>query len=349
LVFGLYVHIPFCAKRCDYCAFATWTDRHHLHDRYLAALRGDAQRWLGNISDLTSIFVGGGTPSIVDPVVLCEVLDVLPRVDGCEVSIECNPDDVTDELIGAYADGGVGRISLGVQSLDPSVLAILGRSHDPAAVQRAVGYVRRHGLDCNLDVIYGSVGETVESWRSTIEGVAALEPDHVSAYGLTVEAGTPLALTPERYPDDDDQATKYEIADTVLTAAGFGNYEISNWSQAGHECRHNQLYWSQGDYVGLGCAAHSHRDGRRWWNLRTPERYCDAVERGESVEAADELLDAETRRVERLQLQLRMREGVPRDALDGEELGDLVVLRDDRWVLSQRGRLLANQVALRLK
>ncbi len=170
----------------------------------------------------------------------------------------------------------------------------------------------------------------------------------VSAYGLTVEPGTPLADTPERHPDDDDQADKYVVADEALGAAGLVSYEISNWARPGFECRHNLLYWSQGEYLGVGCAAHSHRDGTRWWNVRTPERYVEAITNGRSPMAAEERLDAADRRIEALQLALRTRDGVPVDALP-DELEDLVERRGDRLVLTVRGRLLANEVAVRLK
>ncbi|HYF44938.1 MAG TPA: hypothetical protein VD926_01930, partial [Acidimicrobiales bacterium] len=170
----------------------------------------------------------------------------------------------------------------------------------------------------------------------------------VSAYGLTVEPGTPLADDPGRHPDDDLQADEYELADQLLTAAGLDWYEVSNWAKPGHECRHNQLYWSQGEYLAIGCAAHGHRDGRRFWNLRTPERYVEAVEAGRSVEAADERLDPDARRVEGLQLALRLRSGVPADALPVDDLDGLVTVEQDRAVLTRRGRLLANEVALRL-
>jgi oxygen-independent coproporphyrinogen-3 oxidase len=171
----------------------------------------------------------------------------------------------------------------------------------------------------------------------------------VSAYALTIEAGTPLASQPERHPDDDDQADKYEVVDDLLTAAGLANYEISNWAQAGHECRHNLLYWRQEDYRGFGCAAHSHAAGRRWWNVRTPDRYIDLVNEGRSTEAAGETLDAASRRFERYELMLRMRDGVPLDALDGDALPGLVEHVGDRWVLTRPGRLLANEIATRLR
>jgi len=313
--FGVYVHIPFCTSRCDYCAFATWTDRHHLQHQYLDALRSDIER--AGLPPVTSVFVGGGTPTLVDPHGLARVLQAIPTVAGAEVTVECNPDDVTHDVMGVYAAAGVNRVSIGVQSMVPAVLASLGRSHQPENVVRAVGAVRAAGISTfNLDLIYGAAGESLADWRTTVEQALALEPPHVSAYALTVEAGTPLFDEPARHPDDDDLADKYELADDLLVAAGRPNYEVSNWAMPGHECRHNILYWQQGDYRGFGSAAHSHAAGRRWWNLRTPERYIAAVEADSSTEAAGESLDAETQRVEGLQLALRMRSGVPAETLD---------------------------------
>jgi oxygen-independent coproporphyrinogen-3 oxidase len=179
--------------------------------------------------------------------------------------------------------------------------------------------------------------------------VLALSPPHVSAYALTIEAGTPLAEDPSRHPDDDDLADKYELADDLLTAAGLTNYEVSNWAVPGHECRHNILYWRQGNYRGFGSAAHSHHNGHRWWNVRTPERYIAAVRAEESTEAAGETLDDETRRIEGLQLALRMRDGVPSAALDVDDLDGLVDSDGQRVRLTRRGRLLANEVSLRLR
>lgn len=346
--FGVYVHIPFCVKRCDYCAFATWTDRHHLQQQYLDALQTDIERSLDRAA--TSIFVGGGTPTLVDPVHLGRVIDSIPRAQNAEVTVECNPDDVTDELLATYLDAGVNRVSIGVQSMVPHVLAALGRWHHPDNVEHAVESVRRSGVRTwNIDLIYGGAGETSADWEHTVREAIELGPPHISAYGLTVEPGTPLAAQPERHPDDDDLADKYELADDLFTAAGRQNYEVSNWAMPGEESQHNRLYWLQGDYLGFGAAAHSHRAGRRWWNLRTPERYIAAVEAGESTEAAGESLDDETRRVEGLQLAIRMREGVPVAALDADDLGDLVERTGDRVVLTRRGRLLANQVSLRLR
>jgi len=269
------------------------------------------------------------------------------------VTVECNPETVTEERLAGYAEAGVTRISLGVQSLVPSVLAALGREHDPADVGRAVAAVQAVGFaSWNLDVIYGAAGETADDWRRTLDGVLALRPPHVSAYALTVEPGTPLADDAGRAPDDDVQAEAYLAAEEAFTAAGLANYEISNWARPGHECRHNLLYWSAGEYRGFGCAAHSHAGGRRWWNVRTPERYVAAVQAGGTTEAAGEELGGPERQLEALQLAIRTRAGVPVDALssqDRRELDGLVVPDGDRLVLSVQGRLLANEVAVRLR
>jgi oxygen-independent coproporphyrinogen-3 oxidase len=352
--FGVYVHVPFCAHRCDYCAFATWTDRHHLTERYLAGVRSEIGRAVAEgLPAASSVFFGGGTPSLVPAAALMEVLDAIPRVAAAEVTVECNPDTVSDELFACYRAHGVTRISLGVQSMVPRVLGLLGRTHDPVNVSQAVDAVRRAGFPTfNLDLIYGAAGETVEEWETTLAAAVAFEPPHVSAYALTVEAGTPLADDPARHPDDDDQAEKYALADEVLGGAGLDGSEISNWARHGHECRHNLLTWAQGDYRGFGCAAHSHRAGRRWWNVRTPERYLALVEAGRPAEASGEQLGPEEQRIEGLQLSIRTRAGVPAGALSGDDLAALdgLVERDgDRVVLTRRGRLVANDVSLRLR
>jgi len=345
--------VPFCAARCDYCAFATWTDRHHLQSSYLDACLTDVERSVAaGMPAATSIFVGGGTPSLVAPERLMDVVAAVPRAAGCEVTVECNPDTVTPALAATYAAGGVNRISLGVQSMVDHVLVALGRTHDPTNVRRAVDYVRDAGIPAlNLDLIYGGAGESLDDWRRTLDEALALDPPHVSAYALTVEAGTPLADDPSRHPDDDDQAEKYLAASAALEAAGLAWYEISNWARPGHECRHNQLYWTMGEYQAFGCAGHSHRAGRRFWNVRTPERYIAAVAAGESPEAAGEQLEPDERRLEALQLAVRTRGGVPASSLPVDDLADLVSVdaAGGRAILTVRGRLLANEVALRLR
>ncbi|MBU3701858.1 MAG: radical SAM family heme chaperone HemW [Acidimicrobiia bacterium] len=353
--FGVYVHVPFCSRRCDYCAFATWSDRHHLHDQYLDAVRVDIERAVteGRLVEATSVFVGGGTPSLVDPHRLADVLAVIPTVADVEMTVECNPESVTARHVEAYRAVGVDRLSFGVQSMVPHVLVSLGRDHETTDVKRAVSTARAGGIErLNLDLIYGASTESLDDWRTTLERIIGLGPDHVSAYALTVEAGTPLADDPARHPDDDQQADAYLLAEELLSAAGYGNYEISNWARPGQECRHNLLYWDQGDYLGFGCAAHSHLAGRRWWNVRTPERYIAAVRDRASTEAAAETLDGDRRRLEGLQLALRTTAGVPRSTLDAEDLeslGDLLVVDGDRVRLSVEGRLLANEIAVRLR
>jgi putative oxygen-independent coproporphyrinogen III oxidase len=351
--FGVYVHVPFCRHRCDYCAFATFTDRDHLMVRYVEAVRAEVRREIETgMKSADTVFFGGGTPSRLAPELLMSILDVIPRTSGAEVTVECNPDDVSLEMFRVFADRGVNRISFGVQSMQGHVLASLGRTHDPENVRRGVDAARGIGLSFNLDVIYGAHGETVEDWERTVRSVVALDPPHVSAYGLTVEAGTPLADRPDNHPDDDRQAEMYEVADDLLTTAGLLNYEVSNWARPGHESRHNRVYWNQGDYRGFGSAAHSHDRGRRWWNVRTPDRYVEAIETGRSPQSSEEVLDAETRRIEGLQLALRTRGGVPIEAFaptDLELLDEMLEVVGERVVLTRRGRLMANEVSMRLR
>lgn len=354
--FGIYVHIPFCVDRCDYCAFATWTDRSHLmadYARACARQAGDAE-----LAPASSVFFGGGTPSRLPPDDFARVLAALPRRRGAEVTVECNPEDVTEGLLRCYHDAGVTRLSFGVQSMVPGVLAALGRRHHPAAVHRAVAAAGSTGFAdaYSVDLIFGAATESLDAWRCSLVEVLALDPPpaHVSAYGLTVEAGTPLARDPARHPDPDDQADKYLLAEDLLGAAGLAWYEISNWARPGAECDHNRLYWDQGDYRGIGCAAHSHHSGpdggsQRWWNVRTPERFIRMVAEGRDPRAAAEHLDAATRRWEGLTLALRTRDGVSASALpDDPDLDGLVTVVDRRAVLTVRGRLLANEVAARL-
>ena len=299
---------------------------------------------------VTSVFFGGGTPNLVPPSLLGKVLVELPLAGDAEVTVECNPDLVTPEQMQAYRTLGVNRISLGVQSMAANVLDALGRRHEPRMVAEAVSAVRRAGIpQLNLDLIYGSIGESMSDWQRTLDASIHLEPDHLSVYGLTPEPGTALGDDPSRHPDDDDMADKYLLADELLDRAGYENYEISNWARPGARCRHNLLYWRQGAYAGVGCAAHSHRDGRRFWSVRTPERFIAAISGGFSPVAGSEELTPDERQVEALQLALRTSEGVCSAALpDGvDHLTEPAGA--DRVKLTARGRLLANEVAMRLR
>ncbi len=352
---GVYVHVPFCRHRCDYCAFATYTDRDALMERYVAACVADVARAVGagELREVTSVFFGGGTPSRLPAPLLVRILAAVPLAVDAEVTVECNPEDASEARLAAYRAAGVTRMSFGAQSTVPHVLASLGRRHDPDLVPLAVEAATSTGFaHVNVDLIYGAAGETDEDWERTIGDVLSLShpPSHVSAYALTVEPGTPLARDPRRHPDDDVQASRYETVDATLSAAGYRWEEVSNWALPGHGCRHNQLYWRQGDYLGIGSAAHSHRGdacaGRRWWNVRTPERYVAAVETGRSAVAGEERVEGGERELERLMLSLRTPAGVPGAALpETEELDGLVVREHGRAVLTVRGRLLANAVS----
>lgn len=352
--FGVYVHVPFCRARCDYCAFATYTDRDHLMERYADACVTDLQRWdaAEGLPLATSIFFGGGTPSRLAPATLCRILAAVPRGEDTEVTVECNPEDADAAHLGPYRTAGVNRVSFGLQSTHAHVLEGLGRRDVPDALQRIAAAVEAAGFSrWNLDLIFGGAGETDADWRATLHAVLSLPhpPPHISAYALTVEPGTPLARARDRHPDDDTLARRYEQADAILTGAGYRWEEISNWSLPGHGCRHNQLYWEQGDYLGVGSAAHSHLDGVRWWNVRTPERYVDAVAAARPPEAGREVLSPAQREFERLSLALRTPRGVPWGSLDRvDELEGLVERRAGRAVLTVRGRLMANEVTTRI-
>ena len=359
---GVYVHIPFCAHRCDYCDFATWTDRDHLIDEYVDACVTDLRRrqTTDGLAPADTVFFGGGTPSMIPAASLARILNAIPRTAEAEVTVECNPDSTSLGALQVLASAGVNRVSFGVQSMRTHVLTILGRTHDPDNVVRAVDAARQAGIErINLDLIYGTPGETVEDWTATVQGAIALEPEHVSAYALTVEAGTPLGqdVTAGRKaaPDDDDQADKYTIVDDLLAEAGYHWYEISNWAKRGEECRHNLIYWQGGDYLAIGCAAHGKTGDRRWWNVRTPERYIAAVQEGRSAQADEEELDAAGRRDEQLALALRLRWGTAIAGLDRAVVDDLVTagllehLDPERIGLTRAGRMLANEVTVRLQ
>lgn len=343
--------MPFCRHRCDYCAFATWTDRDELADRYLEACRRHAAALAPGLPTVTSVFVGGGTPSRVDPSAVLAIIDELPLSSTAEVTIECNPEDLDATRARIYAEGGVTRVSVGVQSTVPHVLSALGRIHPVDAVAPAVAAAQGAGLEVNVDLIYGARGESTADWRTSVEAALALDPDHLSAYALTVEPGTPLWDDTDRHPSDDDQADKYALVTDLAGAAGYGWYEISNWARPGRRCRHNVLYWSMGEYVALGCAAHGHRAGVRYWHGRTPERYLAAITEGTDPVAGSERLASDARALEALQLSLRTVAGIPAGALapaDRDRLAPLLREVGDRLVLSTRGRLLANEVALHL-
>ncbi len=352
--FGVYVHVPFCARRCDYCAFATYDDRDHLQRRYVDALLVEMGRARAEgMGAATSVFFGGGTPSRLPAPWLLEVLDALELAPGAEVTVECNPEDASLERLLAYRRGGVTRMSFGVQSTQAAVLADLGRRHGIHAHEEVAAAVTEAGFATwNMDLIIGSRAEGLAEVAATLSDLLCLTtpPPHLSVYALTAEAATPLGRDPSRHPDEDATADAYDLVGATLEAAGYHFEEISNWARPGHECRHNHLYWDQGDYRGFGSAAHSHEGGRRWWNVRTPDRYLSLLERGESVLGGEERLDEATRAFERESLALRTTTGVPVEAFDSlEEIAHLVEVDQGRVRLAPQGRLLANQVIVRLR
>lgn len=365
----MYVHVPFCTVRCGYCDFNTYTadelgegaTRASYADTAITEIRRSAVE-LGR-RPVSTVFFGGGTPTQLPSDDLVRMLravdDELGLVDGAEVTTEANPDSVTPASLATLRAGGFTRISFGVQSAVPHVLAILERTHDPANVPRAVRWAREAGFEqVSVDLIYGTPGESMDDWRATLEHAVALEPNHVSAYALIVEQGTAFARRVRRgevvMPDDDETADKYLLADEQLTAAGLGWYELSNWARdEAAQCRHNILYWRSDDWRGIGPGAHSHVAGRRWWNVKHPAAYAQRLAAGESARHDGEDVDAATAQVERIMLETRLRSGLDPAVLSttglaaADDLVDraLLTVTDDRLVLTPTGRLLADAVA----
>ena len=361
---GLYVHVPFCLTRCGYCDFNTYAGLGHLAGRYTEALEKEADlaapEWHG--FSFASMFLGGGTPTTLPAGRLVKLLyDLRGRFHvepDAEITVEANPDTVDQGYLGVLLEGGVTRLSIGVQSFDHAVLGSLERVHSPEAARAAYRGARMAGFaNVNLDLIYGAEGETVNSWRRTLREAVELGPQHLSCYALTVEPATILGrrvadgLIDE--PDPDVQADMYDVACGLLGRAGYRHYELSNWAMEGFECVHNRGYWEDRAYLGLGAGAHSHRGHRRWWNVRPPSQYVSMVESGMFPTGGDELLAGEERRMERLLLGLRTAEGVPASWLDSNKADGLVEegiaqRRDGRVALTDRGMFLANEAVLEL-
>jgi putative oxygen-independent coproporphyrinogen III oxidase len=312
-----YVHVPFCARVCPYCDFAVVEGRDHLADRYLTALEteiGSAGEW----RPLDSVYVGGGTPSRFGTRRLGAVVDALRDrfglVPEAEVTLEANPEDWTPELASSAAAAGYDRVSFGGQSFDAGVLASLGRRHTPDRIDEAVRVARGEGFrSINVDLIFGTPGETLEGWVETVQHALALPIDHVSCYALTVERGTPLSRTVAAggpAPDPDMQADEYETALSLLSVAGLVRYEVSNWSRPGHVCRYNLSVWAQGEYEAFGNGAHGYRSGWRFRNHRRLDAYLERIESGESARAGSDELRGWDAEVDRLFVGLRRTAGV---------------------------------------
>jgi putative oxygen-independent coproporphyrinogen III oxidase len=372
---GVYVHVPFCAVRCGYCDFNTYTAaelgggasqlsyaRTAIAEVELAAARLAA---VGRDGPVDTVFFGGGTPTVL-PVAdlgatLRAVRDAWGLRGGAEVTTEANPDSVDAGGLADLAEAGFTRVSFGMQSAVPRVLATLDRTHDPSRLREVVGWARAAGMEVSLDLIYGTPGETLADWRVSVEAALDCGVDHVSAYALVVEPGTRMAAQVRRgvlpAPDPDDQAAKYEVADELLSAAGLKWYEVSNWARPGAECRHNLGYWRGVDWWGIGPGAHSHVAGGdralRWWNVRHPRAYADRLDAGLSPAGGREALGPVEVGTERVMLGVRLREGMAlgglgMEAAPGQLLTDGLVdpgaAAEGRLVLTRRGRLLADLV-----
>ncbi|MBI9114377.1 radical SAM family heme chaperone HemW [Sanguibacter suaedae] len=383
--FGVYLHVPFCTVRCGYCDFNTYTaselggggSQHAyavtaLSEIHLAA---DVLDRAGiPARPVSTVFVGGGTPTLLAVRDLVRMLDGVRDTwgleDGAEVTTEANPDSVTPASLAELAAGGFTRVSFGMQSAVPHVLATLERTHDPRRIPDVVRWAQDAGLDVSLDLIYGTPGESLDDWRTSVETAVATGVDHVSAYALVVEPGTKMAAQVRRgqvtLPDEDDQAEKYELADDLLTAAGLDWYEVSNWARTRDgrtaACRHNLAYWRGHDWWGVGPGAHSYvasdepgARGVRWWNVKHPSRYAARLAQGLSPAAGREILDDASAELETVMLGARLREGLVLSALSprartavathvAEGLVDGRAALDGRLVLTRRGRLLADSV-----
>lgn len=376
--FGVYVHVPFCRVRCGYCDFNTYTAQEirgvKQSDYAAQALAEIAQAREvlsatgGAPRPVATVFFGGGTPTLLPVSQLAQLLDGIRDTWGlapdAEVTTEANPDSVGPDSLAALAEAGFTRVSFGMQSAVPHVLATLERTHDPERIPLVVDWARAAGLQVSLDLIYGTPGESLDDWRVSLELALAQHPDHLSAYALIVETGTKLARQIARgevaEPDDDLQADMYELADRLLAEAGYDWYELSNWARdAGRRSRHNLAYWTGQDWWGVGPGAHSHVGGVRWWNVKHPAAYAERIAAGVSPAAGRETLDEAARRTETVLLSSRISDGLPIAELGPAGRGAVAGLIADglidgrtalrgRVVLTLDGRLLADAVVRRL-
>jgi putative oxygen-independent coproporphyrinogen III oxidase len=369
--FGIYVHVPFCTTRCGYCDFNTYTAPElgsgagamspASYPAQAIAELGFARKVLGDRDmPVRTVFFGGGTPTLLAPGAFGEILRAVDAefglAPGAEVTAEANPESVTEASLAELRAQGVTRLSFGMQSAVPGVLAVLDRVHQPGRPLACARWARAAGFEhVSLDLIYGTPGETDDDWRRSVAAAVSAAPDHVSAYALTVEDGTRLAARVRRgelaAPDDDVLAGRYVIADEMLGDAGYRWYEISNWAAGeASRCAHNMLYWTGGDWWGIGPGAHSHVGGTRWWNVRHPAAYGGRVGNGVSPGQAREVLTGAQSRLERVMLLIRLAEGCPLSLLDqpgavpGLAADGLVTVAGESVVLTRRGRLLADTV-----
>ncbi len=379
--FGMYVHVPFCASRCGYCDFNTYTVA-ELGGAAGVGYAGGASRdsfaslavaeialartVLGpSAPAVSTVFFGGGTPTLLPPADLAAILRAIEAefglAPGAEVTTEANPESVDERTLAELRAAGFTRISLGMQSAAPHVLSVLDRVHSPGRAEQCVAWARAAGFDhVSLDLIYGTPGERAQDWELSVRSAIGAGPDHISAYALIVEDGTRLAARIRRGelppPDDDEMADRYLAADELFSAAGMRWYEVSNWATTPQAaCQHNRLYWTGGNWWGAGPGAHSHIGGTRWWNVRHPAAYAGRIAAGTSPGQAREVLTEPERRTERIMLETRLATGCPRGLLSpaGDQaatsamtdgLAEPGAFADGRVVLTRTGRLLADAV-----
>jgi putative oxygen-independent coproporphyrinogen III oxidase len=371
--FGVYVHVPFCRTRCGYCDFNTYTATELGGGASQAAYPELVEREVELAAKVlpaagppvSAVFFGGGTPTLLAPGrlggIIAKIDETFGLAPGAEVTVEANPETVGPAELEQLRAAGVSRLSFGMQSAVPHVLRVLDREHQPGRPLDCVRWARAAGFEqVSLDLIYGTPGESDDDWRRSLNAAVEAGPDHVSAYALIVEDGTRLAAKVRRGeiepPDDDAMADRYLMADELLSAAGFTWYELSNWATSDTgRCRHNQLYWSGGNWWGFGPGAHSHVGGVRWWNVRHPSAYAGRLAEGKSPAAGRELLTPGMRQMEEIMLRVRLAEGLPlslvpparraeAERMVADGLIERSAHRDGRIVLTRRGRLLADAV-----
>ena len=371
---AFYVHIPYCVRRCGYCDFNTYTpgelsitnDFSVTSRSYIDLLLREIEyaREISSATVVPTIFFGGGTPTLMESKDLGRVIASIGShfelAKDTEVTTEANPDTVTKEKLSELRAAGFNRISFGMQSAVPHVLAALDRTHNPENVVKATTWAREVGFDeVSVDLIYGTAGESISDWELTLDTALSLPITHISAYALIVESGTKLGAQVKRgevvMPDDDQTADKYLLADEKFAAAGFDWYELSNWSKPGSECRHNIAYWNGDNWWGAGAGAHSHIDGRRFWNVKHPAAYSQKVLESGNPMHDQEILTADESRSEEIMLQIRLASGIPLASLSQGEQSSLPGLLADGYllapaweggsvVLSQTGRLIADRI-----
>ena len=366
---SVYVHVPYCSSRCGYCDFNTYTAQEfepgYGRDSWMATAQAElslARAATDHSSPISSVFFGGGTPTLLPVDQLSRVLAAIREQFGltadCEVTTEANPDSVTPDSLSALREAGFNRISFGMQSTSSKVLKLLDRTHTPGGALQAVKWAQAAGFEhVSLDLIYGTPGEELSDLRQSLEDAIATGVDHISAYSLTIEPGTRLGLLNSRgeFPstEQDDLADKYQLVDSVLAEAGYEWYEISNWAQPAGQCRHNLHYWRGDNWWGIGPGAHSHLKGVRFWNEKHPVTWQKAVEADALPWAGSEVLTGEEVALEQVLLGIRLREGLAVEGLDATVVAQLqreglLDLADSKVVLTQRGRLLADHVVREL-